>query len=761
MINKVKKVYSIFFFAVLFCLNSFIFSSYAENVNINLNYGVNKVAKNDASLPVELTIENKDSQRFVGYLTLNVYENNNSVFVYRIDVDIDERSTNTYYRDISITNLSNTLIINLYNRKEELVANERTNIDLSFYNEKLIIGVVSSNYSSLSYLDNLLLSNSTMQTKLVEIDLDDLRKNSNYLDPVDLLIISDYRMENDKSIEDSIYSILNDGKMLFVGLGGTNGINSMPHFLRNNLVGNSSEINGKTIFELNGAKRIEQVEQNLYIEKLNVENGIVVCFPFNFTELGREKEASQKFINYLEKSVDRNWLLKLNNSNNSYFNNNYYNISNILNIIDKVKLPDIFIISALLLFYVTFLTIIIYVFLRNVNKREEYGKYAIIFSLIYTIIMVYFGYSVMKKNTFLTYLSIVNIKDSNVRETAFLNFRTSENGNYSFDTNKNIKLSPILKNNKEPIMSLNFMNSGKIKSTTFTEDNDRKFVSVENAKDFDSNIFIYENSSYLNDVYNLDCSFQRFDGVVTGRITNKMNVTIRDAHILFFGKVLRIGDIEPNHSISLSRATVIGTPIGNNLMISDILSDENNRNLVKYYLDENVFGYYDYGLLFGFIDDNGTIDVRSSDVGDVYGRTLIVTKINREQSFIVDDYCSLENQVNNVEGYYDYETNTINGDTEVVNEYHLNDNISKIYFEGIDSYDYGSLESYVPFYGEISAFNYHTNNYEEVINNTIDINTLGNYLMPGNRIIIKFNPLSRDPLYRKVSIPILRVIAEK
>ena len=87
--------------------------------------------------------------------------------------------------------------------------------------------------------------------------------------------------------------------------------------------------------------------------------------------------------------------------------------------------------------------------------------------------------------------------------------------------------------------------------------------------------------------------------------------------------------------------------------------------------------------------------------------------------------------------------------------------ISKIYFEGIDSYDHGSLESYVPFYGEILAYNYHNNTYEEIVNNTIDIDTLDNYLMPNNRIIVKFNPLSRDPLYRKISVPIMRAIAEK
>jgi hypothetical protein len=242
-----------------------------------------------------------------------------------------------------------------------------------------------------------------------------------------------------------------------------------------------------------------------------------------------------------------------------------------------------------------------------------------------------------------------------------------------------------------------------------------------------------------------------------------MNLTIKNASILLFGKIVQIGDIEPNRSISLSRATNIGAPIGNNLMISDIISDDSNRNIIKYYLDDSILGYYDYGLLFGFIDNNGTIDINSSDVGDVYGRTLLVTKINKEVSLDVADYCLLENAVNTIEGYYDNDTNTINGDMEVVNEYSLEEikDVSKIYFERIDNYDHGALESYVPFYGEILAFNYATNSYEEIQNNVIDSNMISNYLMPNNHIIIKYNPLSRDPLYRKISLPVPRVIAKK
>lgn len=747
--SRLKKIKTLMFLcvALLFCLLKFSFSAFAENVNINLNYGINKVAKKGSDLPIELSIENRDTQDFKGYLTINVYENNYSVFVYRIDVEISARSTNVYNRIISITNTSNTVIINLYNRKEELVANERTNIDLSFYNENLIIGIISSEYNTLSYLDNLLLTNSTIQTKIVPIDVEKIKNNKNYLDTVDMLIISDYDVNSLDYMNDSLYSLINNSKPIFVGLGKEHGDKSIPSFIHNT----------------DNAKKVNDISLGINVEKLNLDGGIVVILSDSFTNIGKLRDADKKFVELLEKCVDEQWILKLGNNYNSYVNNDYYNIGNILNIVDKKKLPDIFIITVLLVFYITFLTVIIYVFLRNINMREQYGKYAAVFSIIYTILMVSIGYSVMRKNTFLTYISIVNIKDANTKETAFLNFRTSENGNYSFDTSTNIKLNPVLQNNRTPIVGYNFMDSKLIKSTIFYEDGDRKIVSVENAKDFDSNIFAYENSNYLNDVYNLDCSFRRFDGEITGRITNKMNITIKDASILLFGKIVQIGDIEPNRSISLSRATSIGAPIGNNLMISDIISDDSNRNIIKYYLDDNVLGYYDYGLLFGFIDNNGTIDINSSDVGDVYGRTLLVTKINKEVSLDIVDYCLLENQVNNVEGYYDYDTNTINGDMEVVNDYSLEEinDVSKIYFERIDNYDHGALESYVPFYGEILAFNYATNSYEEIQNNVIDSDKISNYLMPNKHIIIKYNPLSRDPLYRKISLPVPRAIAKK
>ncbi len=737
---------------------------YAENVDVSISYGIQNIAKSGQNFPVELVVENRDGQDFVGYMTLNVFENNQSTFIYRIDLNIPAKTTSTYNRDISISNKSSAILINIFNKKEEIVSNERINIDLSYYSDRLIIGALTSDFNTLSYIDNLVITNTTIQTKLVRVSEDDILRNESILNLLDVLLINDVNLSDfDEKIEDAIYKFVYSGKALIIGIGTEYGTGTVPNFLDSYVEGNIRRTLNRMNFNLKGSRIIETFDDGTDIELLKIEEGIVVCTPYSFKSLSYSKESGKEFLNFFDMCFDKNRIIKYTNSFNSILNNDYYNISNIIHMIDKEKLPDIFVITALLVFYILFITIIIYVFLRNVNKRERYGKYALIFSLIYTFVMFSIGYSVMKKNTFLTYLSIVNIKDANAREMAFLNFRTSESGGYEFDTSKEVRLSPILRNNKEPIVSFDFINMNEIKTTTFTEDAERKIVTVENAKNFDSNLFLYENSNYLNDVYNVTCSYRRFDGEVTGRISNNMNIAIKNAFVLLHGKVLNIGDIESNHSILLSRAKDIGAPLANNSMLSDMISEDINKNIIKYYLDENVSGYYDYGLLLGFIDNNGTMDINSTDVGDVYGRTLLVTKINKDLEFEMEDICSLENNVNNIDGYYDYETNTISGDVDVINEYTFNPsyNITKVYFETLSNYDHGDLNFNVPFYGEIELLNLKTNKYDSMQSTAVSGDNLRDYLSNDNKIVIKFSPSSRDPLYRRISLPIFRAIGLK
>lgn len=775
MIKCIDKIKYLLIFAniVFVTIFAFSFATFAENINITYNYGIKNVARNFNDLPINVNIENKDSQAFTGYLTLNVFENNNSIYTYRINVEIPEKSLMSYSRNISISNLSNTVVFNLYNKRDEIVTSERTNIDLSYYSDRLLIGALTYNFNNLSYMDNINLEKYNVQTKLVEISIDNITLNKKVLNVLDMLVLTNLnRVDNLDDISQSLYSFVSQGHPLFICYDNNNKFDTAPSFLQSYIHYNRSNVREPYTFD--NATRVLDDSDNVIANIIEIGDGKVIFVNFNFNQLEKQSDANKIFAKLLEKCLDTNYFIKVSNSYNTKVNSDYYNISNLLNMIDRYKLPDIFMLTIFLIFYVSFLTLILYVLLRNINKREEYGKYAAVFSIVYTVIMFSMGYSMMKKNAFLTYLSIVNIKESNAKEMAFLNFRTSESGNYTFYTSKDNSLNPILKNNKEPIVSFNFINRSETKTTTFLDVDNRTHVSVENAKDFDSNVFAYENNNYLNDIYNIDASFKRFDGEIVGRITNNMglvqengestSITLKDASLLLYGKVLKIGDIESNHSISLSRSNVIGTTVNNTAMLADIIADDNSRNIVKYYLDENVLGYYDYGLLFGFIDDNLTIDINSSDVGEVYGRTLIVTKVNNDYMLMNDnrdDYCALKNEVNTLEGNYDIINNTTDGNTILINEYSFDKglDISKLYIEKMDSYDYGQIEFDVPFYGNIEILNRKTNSYEIIENNGISGSRISNYIDDNNKVVLRFSEMIRDPLYRKISVPILRAVA--
>ena len=197
--------------------------------------------------------------------------------------------------------------------------------------------------------------------------------------------------------------------------------------------------------------------------------------------------------------------------------------------------------------------------------------------------------------------------------------------------------------------------------------------------------------------------------------------------------------------------------------MAETLSNNFNKNIIKYYLDENLTGYYDYGLLFGFIDNNGTIDINSSDIGDIYGNTLLVTKIYNNAIYDSTDVCSLAKNVTNMQGRYYLKTNSIDGDVEVVNEYSFDSNnvVEHIYFEGVENYDHGDLNSIVPFYGDILAFDRLSNLYVQVEDSKIQNEDLHRFLSSDNKIIIKYVPTSRDPLYRQLSLPIMRAVVNR
>lgn len=771
---KINKILLFsFVFSFLFC-----FALLAENLNVKFSYGVNNVAKNNESIPIELDITNYDDKDFIGFAKINIYESNASVYSYFINVFIKAHTVEIYNENIAISNTQNTIIIDILNDKEEIVTTERTSLDLSQYNDKLIIGALTHDFKSLSYIDDIDIEDYGFKTKLVEINEDKFNRNKNILNCIDVLLISDinFHLLSD-SFKYAINNYINSNKLTILSLGGVNGIFSMPDSILLLLSGPSIESNEKismpfgsklefntnvTLLNFNSSDQIFRYGDNVFSERIKLSNSEIVTIPFSLNEFSSVGGAYEYIKFFIINAFSKKHLSDIASFSIDIQNNDYYNIENILNIVDKVNLPDIFIISCLLTFYVLLCSVFLYIFIRNSGRRLLFTRYVFMVAIIFSIIMLFLGSNSMKKNVSLTYSSIVDINGPSTKEKAFLNFRVNESKNFNFSTNANNKLNPMIKNNNEAIMSTNFIDQNKTKITEIYKNNGECEINVINPKDFDSNIFLYENSNYLNEIYNLDVNATRFDNKVTGRITNKMGIEIKNGYIVLFGKVLNVGNINANTSISLNRAGIIGVPIGNNQVLSEIIGGTDN-SIVKYYLDENISSYFDEGYFLCFIDNNGTIDIKSSDVGNVYGKTLLVKKFKLDNDSVLDDICVLSIAPRNVYGNYDYETNSIYGDTDVILEYNIGEGKlpSSIYFENIDSFDHGNIESSIPFYGEMQIYNYQTESFDDLYNKKLVYEDLNKYISIDNKFIIRYYQVTRDPMYRKISLPIPRALISK
>ena len=97
---------------------------------MNATYGINNNARSGSLLPLEINITNRENENFSGYIVCNVYENNESVYRYNYDFDIAANGTYTKNAYVSIADRANTIVVEIRNKNDLLITNQRMNIDL-------------------------------------------------------------------------------------------------------------------------------------------------------------------------------------------------------------------------------------------------------------------------------------------------------------------------------------------------------------------------------------------------------------------------------------------------------------------------------------------------------------------------------------------------------------------------------------------------------------------------------------------------------
>ena len=777
--------YKIFFKILIFaCTLTFINvnANFCADLLLRSYYGINNVAKYGRLLPLEINIENRDNSVFNGQINVKVYESNESFIQYIYNIQIEKESTLVKNIDVSTSDEMNMISIEVYDMNNIKIAENTMNIDLSYLKNRIIIGILSDDVDSLQYFDNISLSNNGFVTKTVEISERDFYYNRKLLDQIDILIISDKNSNNiSPGLNEAILSFYNDGNVVLISLGEYGDV-GIPNCFLNLSMGPVVVENINLSF--NPYIESEEKKYNLPISIYNFYNNSLIYAYDNYNLIQKHLDGNSMLINtafslndindfsfksifakdFLENTIGVTRLNQLNVSNNSFSNINYYNIESLLNLLDNKNFPDIIKVTFLIILYFLILSVILFTYLKNKKKLKFYGRYVVVFSFIFLFLIFILDINSIRQRLYMTYVSFVEIDELKNRESVYLNFKTSNKNHFSFLTSQNIDIYPLIKDKNEPVI-LNDNKTQKYKITNIENVNKNIKVSVINSNDFENNIFAYINKSHLNNVYNIDVDLKYFDGVIDGRITNNMNQKIKNATIFMFGKTIKIGEIEPNYSKSLKNARAFNSPINNSIMTSDMATEYPENNFVKYFLDNNANQYFENGYFLGFIDDNKTLNINLNDSDDIHGETLIIKKINIDffdQPNTLIDITPLKNNIENKLGNYSIITNTTNGENDVVNIYTFDyeNEIQKIYFDNLSSFDSGKMNYFVPFYGNISFYNINTKNYDMILKDSLDANELKYYIDKNNKLNVRYSPLTHDLFYRDISLPIIRAIVK-
>ena len=283
--------------------------------------------------------------------------------------------------------------------------------------------------------------------------------------------------------------------------------------------------------------------------------------------------------------------------------------------------------------------------MRLFRKLKYYGICAFAVSFIFVYIIHLVSLDSINKQNVLSFQSITEVDNSSSKEQAFINVLSYDGNDYSLITSSNNSIYPVLNNNYKSI-NINSdeesINDNR-KYIDFYTDENEYIVQSTNVKNFDTTTFVYENNNDLNSYYPIDISLEFFDGKLSGRLTNKTDKKLKDSSIVLLGKTIYIGDVDANSSVILEKIVPFNSPIGNNLMQSELMCYYPKTKLVKYYLDNNVHQLLKNAKFFGFIDGNETLNLNTHNIKNVDGNTLLIKNIdvvyNRDNLY---DICSLD-----------------------------------------------------------------------------------------------------------------------
>ncbi|OON87956.1 hypothetical protein BXO88_01915 [Oribacterium sp. C9] len=770
---RIRAEKALMLFLSLFFIIGFSMTARADAIDLSVTYGYQNIAKAGRYLPLNVHIENTGEQTFSGYIHVYMVESENSVYEYQYKKTVEGESEDNLSVIVSLSSGVNQILVTAEDNNGTVMGSRRVGLDVAGSDAELIVGIISQSPEALSYLSGVGINNGILRTRTVALDIKNLPGDKSELDQLDVLLISDYPAEFMKNSEArTILDWVRKGGVLVLGTGSRGNQALAPHFdsyLKNALSPSSMQVKmvdgddkqGDEItltasaISLNSGREVMFSNNVPILSTVTEGTGIIAICGYDFCDIQRYATDQVFYVDRLFTAIlGQSRLDKLSVAASERSLRLYWDIQSLMNMSDVRKIPEPMFYVIILFAYVLLIGPGIYFYLRTHEMIRVYRSTVMVITILSTLLIWVMGVGTRFTGPFLTYARIMDVSEDSINETDYINLRSPYNQSYSFDVKSEYYVYPVLKGSDYNGDIQEIAMDGEKGHTTIGNYRDKTEITIANTSPFTARYFeLNTKTPNTSGYFTTDMVYT--GGEIKGSLTNSSRYSLKDAAILIFGKVIRIGKLDAGEVVDLSGKEMINVPVGDCQRIAETVTTGSELGFLKYYISNYMTGYYSDAKLVGFVQDEETgasLDFTDQSGYENYGATMVVsslllnTRVGDEYS-----YSALAKDPEVKSGNYSVSDNTMSGVVPAVLEYHLGEgnNIKSISIESINTDEPDSKDkigNIRAFRGSLSFYNNQTGGFDaiDIGDGVLNRTELTSYLGEDNTLVVKYTPAEQN-----------------
>lgn len=750
-----KKIISKRIFTTI--LSVFILSLVIPNVKVSasknnvkydltINYGVDGKYKAQKYMPVTVQINNLEKD-FNGEVEVRVTSDSSGSYnAYSKEVSASKGESISLTIPVKFLGENSSGVVCIIEdgkvlyEKKLLISSGRINEGNAF------TGLLTDDPTALGYLGNITYFDSnysnTGKMNCVNITEGMLDENGLNIDGLDVIIINNYNMAN---LDDKQYNALNNwvnaGGTLLIGAGANESktINNINKSFLNITSNGTSQQNVKTGSEnlnlilseitLDDSTSIVNSNENELVYSLDRGAGKILITAF---DLGLEPFISSSDAAIMLQDILRETFDKIYADNyQGGYHSRSYEISNILGSIPVENTVSTLTLVIVLGVYSILVGIVIYIILKKMKKRDLTWVLIPVTSIVFTVMIYLLGSKMKIKDIIVNSTNIISVDEEGKGQiNSYIGVASKNKGNIKIEKEEDLKMQYI--SDDYYYYSDTDYNAKTLRvKTTYTNDN--SYFTVSNSDVASMNKFELSGKEIV--MPKLENTLKIRDGNLEGTIKNNLDADIQRLVIVSGKSVWDLGQVAKGEEISITNLVSNGS-----FGIQGYANSLNDEYYQSRWDDEidskdpkfkNVKRHASLLTLLGDTGYVGTttkiiaitdlpvdysLNLEGKSISN-YNLTAVIQEANidfKDESGNLSfpegyfDYTvsEVDNRVN-----YDYYSDYIYGEGEIVLDYKINDNVN---IKEINvnvctdqwGYQYG-LD------GEYYIYNYNTNQYEE------------------------------------------------